>query len=192
MTPVGASYTDLNFQRVDADSDGSIDDLLITYNGQSITVINEFSATKDDQVEKMSFNGGKFAGYSLGTGPYTINATTGGNDIVAGTSGNDILNGGSGGNDLIFAGAGNDTVDGGNGDDLLVGGTGNDTLFGGGGNDTYLFALNDGIDTINENGGANCWRRQRPDHDHGERGGAQQSQFPRFSGRRRRKSRDRL
>ena len=55
----------------------------------------------------------------------------------------------------IFGGAGNDTLDGGNGDDLLVGGTGNDTLFGGGGNDTYLFALNDGIDTINENGGSN-------------------------------------
>ena len=45
-TPVGASYTDLNFQRVDADSDGSVDDLLITYNGQSITVINEFSGNK--------------------------------------------------------------------------------------------------------------------------------------------------
>ena len=153
-TPVGASFTDLNFQRVDANLAGSIDDLLISYNGQSITVISEFSATATDQIETMSFNGGKFAGYSLGTGPYTINTTTGGNDIVAGTSSNDSLNGGSGGNDLIFAGAGNDTVDGGNGDDLLVGGTGNDTLFGGGGNDTYLFALNDGIDTINENGGA--------------------------------------
>ena len=102
----------------------------------------------------MSFNGGKLAGYSLGTGPYTINGTTGGDDIVAGTSGNDNLNGGSGGNDLIFAGAGNDTVDGGNGNDLLVGGTGNDTLFGGGGNDTYVFGLNDGIDTINESGGS--------------------------------------
>ncbi len=153
-TPVGASFTDLNFQRVDANLAGSIDDLLISYNGQSITVISEFSATATDQIETMSFNGGKFAGYSLGTGPYTINTTTGGNDIVAGTSSDDSLNGGSGGNDLIFAGAGNDTVDGGNGDDLLVGGTGNDTLFGGGGNDTYLFALNDGIDTINENGGA--------------------------------------
>ena len=153
-TPVGASFTDLNFQRVDANLAGSTDDLLITYNGQSITVISEFSATAADQIETMSFNGGKFAGYSLGTGPYTINTTTGGNDIVAGTSSNDNLNGGSGGNDLIFAGAGNDTVDGGNGDDLLVGATGNDTLFGGGGNDTYLFALNDGIDTVNENGGA--------------------------------------
>ena len=153
-TPIGASFTDLNFQRVDADSDGSVDDLLITYNTHSITVINEFSATAADQVETMSFNGGNFGGYSLGTGPYTINATTGGDDIIAGTSGNDNLNGGSGGNDLIFAGAGNDTVDGGNGNDLLVGGAGNDTLFGGGGNDTYLFGLNDGIDTINENGGA--------------------------------------
>ncbi len=153
-TPANASYTDLSFQHVDADSDGSSDDLLITYNGRSIAVINEFSTTAADQVETMSFNGGKFAGYSLGTGPYTLNGTTGGNDIVAGTSGNDSLNGG-GGNDLIFAGAGNDTLDGGNGDDLLVAGTGNDSLFGGGGNDTYLFALNDGIDTINENGGSN-------------------------------------
>ena len=157
-TPVGASFTDLNFQRVDADSDGSLDDLLITYNGQSITVIKEFSATAnnaqtDSQVETISFNGGTFAGYSLGTGPYTINKTTGGDDIVAGTNGDDSLNGGSGGHDLLFGGAGNDTLDGGNGDDLLVGGTGNDTLFGGGGNDTYLFGLNDGIDTINENGG---------------------------------------
>ena len=154
VTPVGGSYTDLNFQAIDAQSSGSLNDLLITYNGQSITVINEFAANSNSQVETMSFNGGDFAGYSLGTGPYTINATTGGNDIVAGTSGNDSLTGGSGGNDLIFAGAGNDTVDGGKGDDLLVGGTGNDTLFGGSGNDTYLFALNDGIDTINENGGA--------------------------------------
>ncbi len=158
-SPVGASFTDLNFQRVDADSDGSLDDLLITYNGQSITVIKEFSETAinaqaDSHIETMSFNGGDFAGYSLGTGPYTINGTTGGNDIVAGTSGNDILNGGSGGNDLLFGGAGNDTLDGGNGNDLLVGGTGDDTLFGGGGNDTYAFGLNDGIDTINENGGS--------------------------------------
>ena len=95
---------------------------------------------------------GKFAGYSLGTGPYTLNTITGGNDILAGTSGNDNLSGG-GGNDLIFGGAGNDALDGGNGDDLLVGGPGNDTLFGGGGNDTFVFGLNDGIDTINENGG---------------------------------------
>ena len=54
--PSMASYTDLNFQRVDADSDGSVDDLLITYNGQSITVINEFDATAADHVETMSFN----------------------------------------------------------------------------------------------------------------------------------------
>ena len=114
MTPVGASYTDLNFQRVDADSGGSIDDLLITYNGQSITVINQFSGDKDANVgiENMSFNGGNYAGYSLGTGPYNILSTSGGDDILAGTSGNDALSA-SGGNDLIFAGAGNDTVDGG-------------------------------------------------------------------------------
>ena len=140
----------------------------------------------------MSFNGGNFAGYSLGTGPYTINSTTGGNDIVAGTSGNDNLNGGSGGNDLIFAGAGNDTVDGGNGDDLLVGGTGNDTLFGGGGNDTYLFALNDGIDTINENGGSNGGAGTDQITIMANGAALSSLNFFGFSGRRRRKSRDRL
>ena len=90
----------------------------------------------------------------------------------------------------MFAGAGNDTVDGGVGDDLLVGGTGNDTFFGGGDNDTYLFVLNDGIDTINEDGeegGAGIDQIMIA-----TRGGTQQPQFPRCSGRRRRKSRDRL
>jgi Ca2+-binding RTX toxin-like protein len=153
-TPVGASYADLNFQRVDADSVGSIDDLLITYNGQSITVINQFSGEKDANVgiENMSFNGGNYAGYSLGTGPYNILSTSGGDDIVAGTSSNDILNGGSGGNDLIFAGASNDTVDGGSGNDLLVGGTGNDTLTGGGGDDRFAFAETGAanVDTITD------------------------------------------
>ena len=75
-TPVGASFTSLNYQRVDADADGSLDELLITYNGQSITVINEFSATADNQVETMSFSSrSTFGGYSLGTGPYSINST---------------------------------------------------------------------------------------------------------------------
>ena len=151
-TLVGASYTDLNFQRVDADLGGSLDDLLITYNGQSITVINQFSGDKEANkvaIENMSFNGGNYAGYSLGTGPYNILSTSGGDDIVAGTSGNDSLNGGSGGNDLIFAGAGNDTLDGGSGNDLLVGGDGNDILTGGAGADHFVYnATTDGLDQI--------------------------------------------
>ena len=88
----------------------------------------------------MSFDGGNYAGYSLGTGPYNILSTSGGDDIVAGTSGNDNLNGGSGGNDLIFAGAGDDTVDGGSGNDLLVGGAGADHF--------VYNATTDGLDQI--------------------------------------------
>ena len=56
-TPLSASFTDLNFQRVDGDSDGSVDELLITYNGQSITVINEFSgntATRSKRCRSMA------------------------------------------------------------------------------------------------------------------------------------------
>ena len=94
--PLDASFTSLNFQRVDADAEESIDDLLITYNGQSITVVNDqFDRNHGpSRLKRMSFNGGTFAGYSLGTGPYNIDDTSGGNDIVAGTIGNDILNSG--------------------------------------------------------------------------------------------------
>ena len=148
------AFTDLNFQRGDGDAEGSPDDLVITYSGNLLTVNDEFDLFPNHHVEQLAFtNGGTFYGYALGTGPYSIDNTSGGNDIVAGTSGGDSLNGGSGGHDLLFGNAGNDTIDAGSGDDLLVGGTGNDTLLGGGGNDTYLFALNDGIDTITENGG---------------------------------------
>ena len=154
LTQNTTSLTDLNFQRVDADADGSVDDLRFTYNGNPVTVINEFDAFPNHHVEQLSFtNGGTYFGYALGTGPYSIDNTSGGNDIVAGTSGDDILQGGTGGRELLFGNAGNDTINAGSGDDLLVGGTGNDTLNGGSGSDTYLFGLNDGIDTINENGG---------------------------------------
>lgn len=149
------AFTTLNFQRVDLDGDGIADDLLITENGQSISIINQFDADANHHIEQFVLsNGGTFAGYSLGTGAYSIDNVSGGQDIVAGTIGNDNINS-QGGNDLIFAGPGNDIVDGNGGNDLLVGGPGNDTLFGGGGNDTYLFGLNDGVDTIDENGGTN-------------------------------------
>jgi VCBS repeat-containing protein len=150
-----AAFTALDFQRVDRDADGTADDLFITSNGQTISVINEFDTDNNHHVETMSFtSGGTFAGYSLGTSTYSIDNVSGGQDIVAGTSGNDNMNS-QGNNDLLFAGAGDDIVDGNSGNDLLVGGTGNDTLYGGGNDDTYVFALNDGIDTINEDGGTN-------------------------------------
>ena len=148
------AFTDLNFQRGDGDAEGLPDDLVITYNGNLLTVNDQFDLSPNHHVEQLAFtNGGTFYGYALGTGPYSIDNTSGGNDIVAGTSSGDSLNGGSGGRELLFGNAGNDTIDAGIGDDLLVGGTGNDTLLGGSGNDTYLFVLNDGIDSITENGG---------------------------------------
>ncbi len=154
LTTAATSFTDLNFQRLDGDGDGPLDELSFRYNGNTVTVINEFDAFANHHVEQLAFTGGgTYYGYALGTGPYSIDNTSGGNDIVAGTSGNDSLNGGTGGRELLFGNAGNDTIDAGSGDDLLVGGTGNDTLLGGSGNDTYLFGLNDGIDTITEGGG---------------------------------------
>ena len=65
-------------------------------------------------------------------------------------SGNDNLSGDNGNNN-IFSGAGNDSINAGGGNDTIRGGTGNDTLNGGTGNDLYLFSLNDGQDSIQEN-----------------------------------------
>jgi VCBS repeat-containing protein len=148
------AFTDLNFQRGDGDAEDLPDDLVITYSGNLLTVNDQFDLFPSYRVEQLAFtNGGTFYGYALGTGPYSIDDITGGNDIAAGSSSGDFLNGGAGGRELMFGNAGNDNLDAGIGDDLLVGGTGNDMLFGGGDDDTYLFFLNDGIDSILENGG---------------------------------------
>lgn len=94
-----------------------------------------------------------------------------GNDTVAGGVGNDhitVLSGintvtGGTGSDFIVGGFQADTLDGGSGNDVLsgdgetgffagsdtmTGGTGNDMLMGGRGADTFVFATNDGADTI--------------------------------------------
>ena len=68
---------------------------------------------------------------------------------LEGSTDNDILLGG-GGNDLLDGGDGNDSLSGGSGDDILIGGLGNDTLDGGAGSDRYLFAVEDGTDTISD------------------------------------------
>ncbi|MDO9317567.1 MAG: calcium-binding protein [Gammaproteobacteria bacterium] len=67
---------------------------------------------------------------------------------IHGTTGNDILAGTSDG-EAIFGYEGNDSLAGAAGNDKLDGGVGADTLAGGAGNDEYLFALNGGIDVIN-------------------------------------------
>ncbi len=53
-------------------------------------------------------------------------------------------------NDVFDGGAGNDVLDGGGSDDTLTGGADNDTLTGGADNDTFVFAQNDGNDTITD------------------------------------------
>ena len=131
--------------------------LVIDYNGQQITVVNEFNGNSDSNVESVTFlDGASYLGYDLRSATYTIggginnsiqagdsagNTLNGnlGRDLIFGNAGNDSITGG-GGTDLLVGGAGNDTVTGGTGDDVVVGGTGNDILTGGGGNDRFVFA----------------------------------------------------
>jgi Ca2+-binding RTX toxin-like protein len=86
-----------------------------------------------------------------------------GNDSLAGSAGNDTLTGGNGadrldggyGTDLLHGGAGDDYLVGGYyGGDVLEGGTGADFLYGGNGSDVYRFNVGDGVDTIQDDGGA--------------------------------------
>lgn len=90
-----------------------------------------------------------------GDGDDTLNGLAGDDVIYAGV-GNDTVNGGDN-NDMLFGEAGRDTMTGGLGDDVLRGGSGadslnanagSDTVVGGDGADLYLFAANDGNDTI--------------------------------------------
>jgi Ca2+-binding RTX toxin-like protein len=102
------------------------------------------------------------------------------NDVLEGFSGDDFLDG-SPGDDHLFGGPGNDVVFGGQGSDVLEGGDGNDILSGstalardegggdssadlltgGSGDDTYLFALGDGVDTIEDAAVAGAGNRVR-------------------------------
>jgi Ca2+-binding RTX toxin-like protein len=171
----GADLTTLDF--TDSSTTNATGNLVISYNGQQITVTNHFVGG-NNVVETLTFSGGAtYAGFSLGTGAYTLStddatpraAAAGVNTILAGSSNLETLNGNTG-NDLIFGGGGNDTITSGDGTNLMVGGAGNDgmtggtgadwlvggantdTLAGAAGNDTYVFGLADGTDTINESG----------------------------------------
>jgi Ca2+-binding RTX toxin-like protein len=76
-----------------------------------------------------------------------------GNSFVDAGAGDDVVIGGRG-DDILYGGAGNDVLIGdisskfSPGNDVLVGGTGNDFLEGRAGADTFVFAPNDGSDTI--------------------------------------------
>jgi Ca2+-binding RTX toxin-like protein len=168
-----------------ADTNGGTQNgnLVISYEGQQVTVNGHFSGTNAQTgVELINFNGATFNGYLL-EGDYFINRSDPGNrddggvnlatnattnarnNFVAGEDGtNDEIIGGAL-NDLIFGGTGDNNLAGGDGDDLLVGGSGNgdndlldgglgaDTMVGLNGNDTYV--VDDAADVIVEAAGAN-------------------------------------
>jgi Ca2+-binding RTX toxin-like protein len=119
-------------------------------------------------------NGTTGADYQLGLGGNDNLSGNSGNDFQDGGDGDDTISG-LAGDDVIYAGAGNDTANGGDnndtiygesGRDIITGGLGDDTLrgdagadslngnagsdtmTGGAGADLYLFAANDGVDTI--------------------------------------------
>ena len=105
--------------------------------------------------------GSKFADVLTGNSEANKLEGGAGTDIIGVTSGKNTLDGGSE-NDLIIGGFGNDDLSGGTGNDVILGdistnlsgsdriagGTGDDLLEGRGGADTFVFATNDGIDTI--------------------------------------------
>jgi Ca2+-binding RTX toxin-like protein len=153
--------------------------LVITYEGQTITVNGHFSGTNAQTgIERINFNGATYAGYLLGSEDYLVsradpgNRDSGGvnfsastaNNFIVGESGgvDDEIIGGAG-NDLIFGGTGDNALNGGAGDDLLIGGSdaGDDDLLDGGldadtmvglaGDDTYI--VDDLLDVVVEAAG---------------------------------------
>ncbi|MGM4906697.1 DUF5801 repeats-in-toxin domain-containing protein [Tardiphaga sp. 866_E4_N2_1] len=157
----GAALTSLN--AYDDNTGTNSGDLVIQFNGQSITINNQYSSDANLKVESISFDGGSVSGYDLGSESYLINSLdptnsggqrvinlaastadnfiageTGTSDNITGGSGRDLIFGG-GQNDVLNGGAGNDFLNGGAGVDTLVGGAGNDTLTGGLGADTFVF-----------------------------------------------------
>ena len=146
----GAELTTLSI--LDSSTAATAGDLVINYGASDrITATGHYVVTNNPDIERIYFDGGSFAGYSFGTGFYTIStddtgardAAPGVNTVLAGSSGIDTLNGNTG-NDLLFGGGDNDFLSGGDGNDLLVGGDGNDVHNGGVGNDTLTG--NDGAD----------------------------------------------
>ena len=157
--------------------------LVITYEGQQITVNGHYGGTNAQTgVERINFGGATFNGHLLGTDDYFIsrsdpaNRDAGGvnmstnavtnaqQNFIAGEDGVDDEIIGGALNDLIFGGTGDNELNGGAGDDLLVGGSGagdNDILDGGLDADTMVglagndtYIVDDVADVIVEAAGA--------------------------------------
>ncbi len=144
----GAALDSLNF----ADTPG--DDLVISFNGQSITVVDHFAALANE-VETLTFDSGSYAGYAL-AGSYALSADDAGTraaaagigSILSGDGAGQILQG-STARDMLFGNGGADVLNGDAGDDLLIGGLGVDSVNGGAGDDTMVWGAGDGRDFVN-------------------------------------------
>ncbi len=73
-----------------------------------------------------------------------------GNDKLFGSNSDDDVIRGEADNDTIKGRGGDDDLDGGSGKDTITGGRGDDKITGGGGDDVFVFAKNQGSDTITD------------------------------------------
>jgi Ca2+-binding RTX toxin-like protein len=119
--------------------------LVITYNDQTVTAFNHYAGAAVGQV---AFGTGTtIYGYKLLTAAFTLSADStdpleglSGQDVIISSDAGETLAGGVNGfADLLFGHGGNDTLDGGEANDLLVGGDDDDVLNGGvSGDDTLV------------------------------------------------------
>jgi Ca2+-binding RTX toxin-like protein len=123
---------------------GETNTVSVTLAGAIAATVSVGGAAEDTIVNIENVIGGE-AGDTI-TGDNLANHLSGG-------GGSDTLNGGTLG-DVLDGESGSDLLLGANGIDTLTGGLGDDTVKGGGGNDSYIYALGDGIDRVNDSGGA--------------------------------------
>jgi Ca2+-binding RTX toxin-like protein len=131
----------------DAMAGGGGDDLyIVAQSGDTViesagegfdTVESSVAHTLAAHVEKLVLTGSSGL---AGTGNAAANT-------IHGNSGGNVLSGRDG-DDWLAGNAGNDTLNGEAGADTLVGGAGTDRLTGGAGADMFVFARNEGLDTV--------------------------------------------
>lgn len=126
--------------------------LVISFTGGTVTIQNQFSGSK---VENLALADGtilnldNYNSWTLGSASgETMTATAAGQSLYS-KGGNDTLIAHSGGSSL-HGGLGVDTLTGNAGNDILNGGEGNDIINGGAGDDIYLFSAGAGFDTISD------------------------------------------
>ncbi|AHD09336.1 calcium-binding protein [Phaeobacter gallaeciensis] len=166
-TLIGGAGNDTLRGDNDVGPDDNADDLLIGGSGHDSLSGNAGNDTlkAGNGVDTLeggsgddSLNGGR--GRDLLSGGDGNDSLVGGrgNDTLTGGADHDRLSGGAGhdvmrgdaGNDLLIGGRGHDTLFGSDGADRLIGQYGNDRLTGGSGGDTFVFARNNGHDTITD------------------------------------------